>query len=68
MKYFLTLKTNLMQPNYLATPLKNEPDDADPSINIHELIYPEVETNTEEGDEYLDDEIRIKDQPDEGKK
>ena len=57
-----------MQPNYLATPLQNEPDDADPSINIRELIYPEIETNTEEGDEYLDDEIRIKDQPYERKK
>ena len=57
-----------MQTNNLATPLQNEPDDADPSINIHELIYPEIETNTEEGDEYLDDEIRIEDQPYEGKK
>ena len=56
-----------MQSNYLAR-LQNEPDGADPSINIRELIYPEIETNTEEGDEYLDDEIRIKDQPYEGEK
>lgn len=49
--------------NYLKTPFQNAPDGADPSINIRELISPEIETDTDEGDEYLDDKIRVKDQP-----
>lgn len=57
-----------MQTNYWATPLQSGPDGGDPSINIRELISPEIETNTDEGDEYLDDEIRIKDQPYGGEK
>jgi hypothetical protein len=57
-----------MKTNYLKTPFQNALDGADPSINIRELISPEIETNTDEGDEYLDDKIRVKDQPYEDEK
>jgi len=57
-----------MQTNYRVTPLKSGADGSDSSVNIHELISPEIETNTDEGDEYLDDEIRIQDQPYESEK
>ncbi len=56
-----------MQTNYLTTAWQREPEDGDPSISIRELIFPVVETNTQEGDEFLDDKIRIRDQPYEGK-
>jgi hypothetical protein len=52
-----------MQTNYFAARSQSGPDGAGPSINMSELISPEVEINSNEGDEYLDDEIRIKDQP-----
>jgi hypothetical protein len=57
-----------MKTDYLKTPFQNTPDGADPSINMRELISPEIEANTDEGDEYLDDKIRVKDQPYEDEK
>ena len=57
-----------MQTNYFGTLLQSGPDGGDPSINIQDLIYPEVETNLDEGDEYLDDKTRMKEQPYEDEK
>ena len=45
------------------TPLQSDLDGADPSIHIQDMVYPEVDNNLEEGDEYLDDKNRVKEQP-----
>lgn len=51
-----------MKTNFLKQFL-NLPDDPDPSAHFRDLIYPTVENNTSEGDEFLDDEIRMTEQP-----
>ncbi len=52
-----------MQPNYFTNSLRNPVNNADSSVSVHELLNPEVETNTSEGDEFLDDSIRTTEQP-----
>lgn len=52
-----------MQTNYFTSPLENLPDGADPSVNTHDMIYPQDDRNTSEGDEFLNDLIRMKEQP-----
>ncbi len=62
-----TLK-KIMKKNYFETLLQRSPHGADPSINIRDLINPELESNTEEGDEYLDDKTSMKEEPYESEK
>ena len=52
-----------MQKNYFTSPLRNPANNADFSVSVHDLINPEVEINTSEGDEFLDDIIRTTEQP-----
>lgn len=52
-----------MQTKAIRKALENSFESADPAINPRDLIYPEVEGNLSEGGEYLDDGIRMTDQP-----
>lgn len=57
-----------MKKNYFETQAQRSPHGADPSINIRDLINPELESNTEEGGEYLDDKTRMKEESYDGEK
>ena len=52
-----------MQTDHFKDALQSLHDGADPSIDIHHLTIPRDETNTSNGCEYLDDSIRMKEQP-----
>lgn len=52
-----------MKTNNREASLPSGKDGADPSIDLRDLIMPQEETNTFEGCEYLDDNIRMEDQP-----
>ena len=50
--------------NTIPFPQKEKPGDNKPSEGIQESIYPDQhEINITEGSEFLDDAIRMKDQP-----
>lgn len=52
-----------MKKKYSAKLLQDPPDHANPSINIPFQGNVEKETDTSEGCEYFDDNIRMKEQP-----
>lgn len=52
-----------MRFHHLQCPLENLPDAPDRAVDIHDVSIPRKETNTNEGCEYLDNHIRMEEQP-----
>lgn len=59
----LYFKIEFMQTDRFKSAVQNLHDGADSAIDIHHLSIPRDEANTSEGCEYLDDSIRMKEQP-----